>query len=305
MKIKFWGVRGSIPSPGPETVKYGGNTICLEVRFKSPDRLIIIDAGSGIRRLGNYLMANDIPQGLSTIDIFLTHTHWDHIIGLTSFKPMFIPGMKIRIHGPATYESNSLAKVLSGQFMYRYFPVRLEELESNIEFIELVEDSFDMGGGVRLTTKYLNHPIRCMGYRFEHKDKSFATVFDSEPFANLFCTDPADPGYDAEVSREGEVAAAEQNQLIEQWLADADLIIHDAQYTRQEYKTAMQGWGHCSMEDAIDTALNNRVKKLALIHHDPDRTDKQIDLLAEQLCLGDENSDLNVFFAREEMEILI
>ena len=305
MKIKFWGVRGSIPSPGPETVKYGGNTICLEIRFDSPDRLVIIDAGSGIRRLGNHLMSHDIPGGLKTIDIFLTHTHWDHIIGLTSFKPMFIPGMKIRIHGPATFESDSLAKVLGGQFMYRYFPVRLEELESNIEFIELVEDHTDLGNGIRLTTKYLNHPIRCMGYRFEHRGKSVATVFDSEPFVNLFCKDPEKPGYDPEVAREGEITAEEQNRLVEQWLTDTDLVVHDAQYTRQEYKQAMQGWGHYSIEDAIGVASRSRVKKLALIHHDPDRTDRQLDRLAEQFCTSDENSNPHVFFAREDQVLEI
>ena len=115
--ITCCGVRGSIPCPGPATVRYGGNTLCLEVRFAETDRLIIIDAGSGIRPLGSRLMATDIARGVNEIDIYLTHTHWDHILGFPFFTPLYIPGITIRIHGPAAYEEGFLEKVIGGQFM--------------------------------------------------------------------------------------------------------------------------------------------------------------------------------------------
>jgi len=265
--------------------------------------MLIIDAGSGIRPLGNFLMANDISQGLKLIDIYLTHTHWDHILGFPFFTPMYIPGMHIRIHGPTTYEDDSLAKVIGGQFVYRYFPVRIEELASTIEYIEIGEESFDLGDGITVSTKYLNHPIACIGYRIEYKGKSFVTVFDSEPYRNLFSTDPSDPSYIENAAREGEQAAKEQNRRVEKFFADADFIIYDAQYTREEYENGKRGWGHSSIEYAIEAAFRNKVKKLALIHHDPERTDAQIEALATRFCNPEIRGPMEIFFAKEGMEI--
>jgi len=303
MKIKFWGVRGSIPCPGPATAKYGGNTVCIEMRFNDANRMLIIDAGSGIRSLGNYLMDHDIADGLKNIDIYLTHTHWDHILGFPFFTPMYIPGMHIRIHGPTTYEDDSLETVIGGQFVYRYFPVRIEELSSTIQYIETGEGRFDLGDGIIVTTKFLNHPIACLGYRFEYKGKSFVTVCDTEPFQNLFCTDPTDPAYDEDAAREGEEAAAEQNELVEQFFAGADCVLYDAQYTQKEYENGKRGWGHTAIEYAIAAAVRNDVKHLALTHHDPERTDDQLDSLVTEFCNPEFCGDTNVFFAREGMEI--
>lgn len=303
MRIKFWGVRGSIPCPGPTTVRYGGNTICLELRFAASDRLIIIDAGSGIRALGNHLLRHDIAQGVRELDIFLTHTHWDHILGFPFFAPMYIPGMTIRIHGPATFEDDSLEKVIRGQFEYKYFPVRVEELASTIQYIELGEDILDLGDGIRLTTKFLNHPIGCMGYRFDHQGRSLATVFDMEPFQNLFAINPTEPSYDPGIAREAQIIVAEQNRLVEQFYAGADLVIYDAQYTRDEYQASRKGWGHSPMEDVLEQVGRNHVRRLALIHHDPERSDDQIDALASKLCGNRANAGLEAFFAYEGMEI--
>jgi phosphoribosyl 1,2-cyclic phosphodiesterase len=301
MKVKFWGVRGSIPCPGPKTVKYGGNTTCIEIRASS-DRLFIVDAGTGIRALGEQLLRTDIKNGLRELDIFLSHTHWDHILGFPFFGPMYIPGMTIRIHGPVTFEQDSLEKVLKGQFEYRYFPVRVEELASKVRFIELGEDVFDLGDGIRLTTKYLNHPISCMGYRFEGQGKSVATVFDTEPYQNLFALDSMNPAYDPHVAAEAEEAVTEQNRLVESFYAGADLVIHDAQYTCQEYASKI-GWGHYPMEDAIATCRRNGVKRLALMHHDPDRTDAQLDALAQGFNAADGPDGTDAFFAREGMAL--
>ncbi len=305
MIVKFWGVRGSIPCPGPLTIKYGGNTPCIELRFKDPDRLIIIDAGSGIRELGNYMMAHDLQKGPIQTEIFLSHTHWDHIMGFPFFTPSYLPNTKIKIYGPVTLEGDSLEQVISGQMTYRYFPIREIELAADIEYIELKEGKIDLGDGILLHAKYLNHPILCLGYRFEYKGKVFCTAFDTEPFRNLFSSDPEDPMYDEAMAEEGELVAEEQNMVVEQFFSGADLLIHDAQYNMEEYEAGKQGWGHTSFEYACSAAKRAGVKKLVLFHHDPVRTDDQLDELAGIHCQSDKYSPTEIFIAREGMELEI
>lgn len=301
MKVRFWGVRGSIPSPGLITGKYGGNTACIELRVGPDDRLIIIDAGSGMRPLGNALMTNDLSDGPIKADIFLSHTHWDHIMGYPFFTPIYIPTTEVKIYGPVTFEDDPLEAVVGGQMKYRYFPINVGELSSNIEFIRLKEDPFiDLGNGLKLSTKLLNHPISSLGYRFEYDGKVVCTCYDTEPFRNLFITDPEDPGYDEAMALEGEEVATEQNMVVEEFFAGADLLIHDAQYTEEEYSGRVN-WGHTSIEYAIAAANRAGVKKLALFHHDPDRTDEQLDELAEKYCQPGKFGDTELFFAREGM----
>jgi phosphoribosyl 1,2-cyclic phosphodiesterase len=303
MKIKFWGVRGSIPCPGPNTAKYGGNTACVEVKIESLNRSIIIDAGSGIRELGNKLMANGCSQGDFTAEIFLTHTHWDHIMGFPFFAPIYVPTSKIRIYGPTTYEEESLKDVLGGQWTYRYFPVRHEELTSKLEYIDLKEGHYDLGQGLHLQTKYLNHPLQCLGYRFEFDGKVLCTAFDTEPYFNVFCTDPHDPGYDEAIAAEGEQAAAEENARMLRFINGADLLIYDAQYTQAEYCQSRVGWGHSPIEHVIDVARRSKVRQLALFHHDVLRTDDQLDAMGPVYCKEVDGPGFQSFFAREGMEI--
>ena len=303
MKIKFWGVRGSIPSPGSDFVKYGGNTLCVELRLKDLNRLIIIDAGSGLRLLGNQLMGKQISAEPPSIDMFLTHTHLDHILGFPFFAPIFQPGTRLTIHGPVTCEEDSLKTVLGGQLSYRYFPVRQAELAADIEYINLKEGSFDLGDGIRLTTKYLNHPLLCLGFRFEYGGKICCTAYDTEPFQNIFITDPHDPAFDAIMAHEGMAAARDENRRIEEFFANADLLIHDAQFTQQEYDASKRGWGHSPLEYAIKSATQSRVKRLALFHHDPMRTDAELDDLTKLHCNSLEKDPTEVFFAREGMQV--
>jgi phosphoribosyl 1,2-cyclic phosphodiesterase len=305
MKVRFWGVRGSIPSPGAITQKYGGNTACIEIRVGGRDRLIIVDAGSGIRSLGNSMMASDLPKGPLQADIFLSHTHWDHIMGFPFFTPIYIPGSKLKVHGPVSFEEDPLEEVVGGQMKYRYFPINLGELASDIEYIRLKEDpAIDLGDGLSLATKLLNHPITALGYRFEFAGKSVCTCYDTEPFRNLFITDPDDPGYDEAMAVEGEEVAAEQNLAVEQFFAGTDLLIYDAQYTEAEYANRIN-WGHTTIEYAIAAAQRAGVKRLALFHHDPDRADARLDELAEIYCLPAQPGITEVFFAREGMEFLL
>ena len=303
MKVRFWGVRGSIPSPGPTTQKYGGNTACIELRVGPDDRIIIIDAGSGIRSLGNALMANDLPKGPIKAEIFLSHTHWDHIMGYPFFTPIYIPGTKLKVHGPMSFEDDPLEEVVGGQMKYRYFPINLGELASEVEYVRLKEDpNIDLGDGLLLSTKLLNHPISSLGYRFEYDGRVVCTCYDTEPFRNLFITDPDDPDYDEAMAYEGEEVAIEQNLAIEQFFAGADLLIYDSQYTDSEYSSRVN-WGHTTMEYAVAAANRAGVKKLAMFHHDPDRTDESLDELAKIYCEPGKFGDTEVFFAREGMEI--
>jgi len=268
MKVRFWGVRGSIPCPGPETIKYGGNTACIEL-ILDDGVSFIIDAGSGIRELGNYILKKGEIQK-NSIKIFLTHTHWDHIMGFPFFAPMYISDARIKIFGPHASEKDSLEEIVGGQWTYNYFPVLHEDLAAKVEYIELEEGEYDIGNGLILKTKFLLHPIACLGYRFEYHDNSFCTVYDTEPF--------------------------QKKEEIVDFIKGADLLVHDAQYTEYEYKNSKAGWGHSYMEYAIEVAEMGEVKKLAFFHHDPERTDSQLDALSKKYS----SPSVTCFFAKEK-----
>jgi phosphoribosyl 1,2-cyclic phosphodiesterase len=300
LRVRLWGVRGSIPCPGPATVEHGGNTTCIELRYDSDDKLIIIDAGTGIRALGNYLMQHDLPRGPIDTSIFFSHTHWDHIMGFPFFTPIFIPGTKLRVYGPVTYEDDGLDDIIGGQLRYRYFPIKQSELAAEIEYNSIRECSMDLGDGLWVTTKYLNHPILCLGYRFEFKGKSFCTLYDIEPFRNVFPTDPNDPGYDEDAAKEGELAAHEENEKILQFIKGADLLIHDSQYTQEEYLKSKLGWGHSTFEHAINSAHKAGVKRLILFHHDPMRSDQELNnLLGNYRDMVSAKTSMTIEMAKE------
>jgi phosphoribosyl 1,2-cyclic phosphodiesterase len=299
LSVKFWGDRGSIPCPGPSTVVYGGNTSCLEIR--ADEKLVILDFGTGIRPLGDWLMANDLKRhGKIDADIFITHTHWDHIMGFPMFTPIFVPSTVLRIRGPVSYEDDTLESIIGAQLSYRYWPVRQSELRAHIEYDQIKETTLDLGDGLIVTTKYLNHPILCLGYRFEYQGKSIVTAYDTEPFRNVFPTDPGDPSYDEYAAIEGEQAAKEENEKLHRFFQGADILIHDCQYTKKEYEPSKIGWGHSSYEHAINAAHNAKVKQLVMFHHDPNRTDEQLnELEAKYQTLIKNKSPLQILMAKE------
>jgi phosphoribosyl 1,2-cyclic phosphodiesterase len=300
LSVRFWGVRGSIPCPGASTIVYGGNTSCLEIR--AGERLVIIDFGTGIKPLGDWLMVHEAKKGPIDTDIFISHTHWDHIMGFPMFAPLFVPTTKLRIRGPVSFEDDTLESIIGAQLSYRYWPVRQSELAANIVYDQIRETVMDLGGGLKVAAKYLNHPISCLGYRFEYQGKSIVTAYDHEPFRNLFPTDPGDPEYNEDAAREGEQAAKEENEKILSFFSGADILIHDAQYTSEEYEKHL-GWGHSSYEDSIKAAAQGGVRKLVFFHHDPNRTDDQLMDLERGYEEQAVTSGIEAMMAREGLTI--
>jgi phosphoribosyl 1,2-cyclic phosphodiesterase len=303
MKVTFWGVRGSIPTPGYETARYGGNTLCVEVSLGECGRTIVIDAGSGIRSLGHDLLGRPGWNSDLAVDLLLSHTHLDHILGLPFFQPLYRRDTRVSIYGPAISPEDRLEQVIGGQMSYRYFPVRQVELAAEISYVDLREGVYDLGDGIQLSATYLNHPLLCMGYRIEYRDHVLCTAFDTEPFRNVFITDPADPRYDEMMAQEGEQTVQAAVQRMNAFLRGADLLIHDGQFTEQEYRAGRVGWGHSSVEHAIGLAEASGSRRLALVHHDPMRTDPELDRLAEVYGGLRPGSGLEVCFAREGLSV--
>jgi phosphoribosyl 1,2-cyclic phosphodiesterase len=302
LSVRIWGSRGSIPCPGASTVEFGGNTACLEIR--ADEKPAIVDLGTGIRVLGEWLLANDLKKGPIDTDIFVTHTHWDHIMGFPMFAPLFIPTTKLRIWGPVSYEDETLESIIGGQLSYRYWPVRLSELAAHIEYAQIKETTLDLGDGLRVSTKYLNHPLLCLGYRFEYQGKSIVTAYDTEPFRNLFPTDPGDSNYDEETALEGELVAGEENEKVLQFFKNADVLVHDCQYTDAEYRAGKIGWGHSTYEYAIAAAQKAGVRKLVLFHHDPHSNDAHLAALETEFQKTVTNkTGMEIIMAREGVTI--
>ncbi len=271
MKIKFWGVRGSIPCPGPETVKYGGNTSCLQVL--GGQEIIILDAGTGLRKLGLELSAQKRPL---RIHLLLTHTHWDHIQGFPFFTPIYFPGNELFVYGPRALEK-SLEEALMAQMQYSYFPVRGVELAARVRFTELGEETFSIGD-VEFATKSMNHPIRVLAYRFGHKGHSAVFTGDNEPYYDVLAERA--PRSDTGVQRRSEFIS-ECNQRVVDFCRKADLLVADAQYTDAEYKTK-RGWGHSSVSHVLALARDAGVRALAIFHHEPEYDDRTLDRIERE-----------------------
>lgn len=263
-RVKFWGVRGSIPTPGPTTVEYGGNTSCVEVR--ADGQIIILDAGTGLRLLGRQLVAEFDTQPLD-LTLLLTHTHWDHIQGLPFFLPVYKPQNHLRILG---YEGarHGLEVVLAGQMESPFFPIGLREVPANVRIEELKGMKFNIGP-VRVQAATANHPGICVGYRLFTSGGSIAFFPDNEPFPE------GAPARRAVAEAPAPAFAQGEDRRLADFLRGTDVLIMDTQYDAVEYKRHT-GWGHGCLDNVVALALQAEVKTLFLFHHDPNHDDAKV-----------------------------
>ncbi len=257
MKIKCWGSRGSIAVSGPDYLKYGGDTTCIEIRAKSGE-LIIVDAGTGIRRLGNQVVQNSQPDNHRLYHFILTHSHWDHLIGFPFFKPLYLRGSRIQIYRcpfPGRFIEEIVNKIMGPP----HFPVRYSDLKAKITYQDACPGEFCIGS-VRIVPISLSHPNGGCGYKFIEDGKTFVFLTDNElGHTHVNGHQPAD--YAA-------------------FCKGADLLFHDAEYTPEEYKKSIE-WGHSTYTDALDLALDAGVKQFGLFHLNSERTDAAMDRIVD------------------------
>ncbi|MBT3822686.1 MAG: response regulator [Nitrospinaceae bacterium] len=288
MKVRFWGVRGSLAKPGPTTVRYGGNTPCVQVTMDDGTENVF-DCGTGIHGLGQQMMASGVSSHKG--NLIITHTHWDHIQGFPFFVPLFVPGNEWNIYGPGGM-GNQLNTTLSGQMSYSYFPIHLEALGATVRFSNLGEGFFDLGRA-RMFVRYTNHPSLTLAYRLESGGQTFVYIPDHEPHSLHPMNAP--PGAKP-------IHHEDRSHL--KFLEGADLLIHDAMYTMDEYPSKI-GWGHSPFEKVVDYAIAGRVKRLAFFHHDPMRDDRAMDRLVKKAIKYAKGAERvpEIFAASDDMTI--
>lgn len=296
--LKIWGVRGSIPVPGPGTVRYGGNTSCIEIR--ADGELIVLDAGSGIRELG-LALENEFGSRPINLSLLITHLHWDHIQGFPFFGPAYNDKNQIEILG---YDGTSpgLGEILKRQMAPPFFPVAFYDLPGKIKIEKL--DSMDFKiGNVRVLSKLMNHPGICVGYRIVTSKGSIAYLPDHEPYeANKLHSAKAHLLNPEQTQKR----AREDRAELVKFLQGCDILILDTQYTDEEYQ-AHVGWGHGSLSTAISLAVDASVRRLILFHHDPNHDDNMIDHMVQtaRKLAAQSKGDLEVDGAREGAELTL
>jgi CheY-like chemotaxis protein/phosphoribosyl 1,2-cyclic phosphodiesterase len=287
MRVRFWGTRGSIAKPGPTTLRYGGNTSCVEVETDA-GTLIVVDCGTGAHGLGQELLKAGRNRG----HLLISHTHWDHIQGFPFFAPVFVPGQEWDIYAPGA--AGGLEGILGGQMEYTYFPVTLDQLGGKTRYHDLTEGRFTIEE-VAIAARYLNHPAVTLGYRLEVGGVSVIYSSDHEPHSRHQAEPPEAP-------RAGALPTLVHVEDVRhaEFLKGADLVIHDAQYTASEYPKKV-GWGHSTVEYVVDVAIAAGVQRLALFHHDPLRTDAALDdvLAASRARAKAWGSTIEIFAAAE------
>lgn len=270
--VQFWGVRGSIATPGTKTIRYGGNTSCVEMRLGS--KRLIFDGGTGLRVLG----LNLLRQMPVEAHMFFTHTHWDHIQGFPFFTPAFIPGNRFHIYGAIAPNGTTIKQRLSDQMLHPNFPVPIQVMQSDLKFYDLTPGDIVELDGVKVETALLNHPNTAIGYRVTWQGHTAVYCTDTEHFSDRL------------------------DENVVHLARDADVLIYDANYTNEEYyniKAPKVGWGHSTWQAGVEVAKAAGVKKIVMFHHDPGHDDNFLDRVEEDV----QSVFANGCLAREGMSI--
>ena len=305
MRVRFWGVRGSIPVPGRHTNRYGGNTSCVEVcpRHATP---IIIDAGTGIRHMGKQLMQSAFGDGRGTAHLLISHTHWDHIQGLPFFSPLYKPGNTLHVFARQRDDTH-LRAVFESQTEDPYFPVPLASLKADIQFHELVEgQTFDIGKA-QVTCTRLNHPWIAIAYRIDVDGASMVYASDTAPFTDIlleheFIAKPPVLGGPLDPADAAKLQAMRAGLV--HLCRGADVLIYDTQFTYSEYRMRPH-WGHSTPDDAVAIAREAKVKSLVLYHHAPARSDDEQDAILQECRIKLAGEPFEILAAYEGMELVL
>ena len=278
MLIRCWGSRGSIPVSGKEYLKYGGDTTCIELRTKD-DNIVIIDAGSGIRRLGNSL----VKEKRKELNIIFTHAHWDHILGFPFFKPLYIKDTRINMLG-ASLAQESIKQIISKTMQAPNFPVRFEDMKAEISYIGACPEWFRIKG-LSIESIHLSHPNQGMGYKFTEDGKNFVFITDNE----LTYIHPGGLKFEDYI----------------EFSRGVNLLIHDSEYLPEEYNKFTKTWGHSVYLDSLTLALEAGAKRFGLFHHNQERTDEQIDSMVTDCrrIIRERGSNMECFAVAKDMEI--
>jgi len=300
MQITFWGVRGSYPVPGAATVRYGGQTSCVEVRSDSGD-CIIVDAGTGMRALGNKL-AGEAAGRPGQYHVLLSHVHWDHIQGLPFFSPAYIPGTRISVYALLT-AADELNQVIGGITRHEFFPMPLEAVPASFDF-QKVEPGLDFViGAFHVTPIALNHPFGSVGYRIDADGSSWAYVADTAPFDQVLHKQHFLPGPEP-LSDDDKTALEAMRSALVQRLRGVDTVVYDTHFLPEEY-ARFPHYGHSTPDQALEICAEAGVRRLVLYHHAPAHTDDQMDQIAARYLAKGATRNIEVLTSFEGMSVPI